>query len=447
MYNNLTFITRKDAESGKAALPDGKRKIFLSYRHSDEELLPLCQALATHVLEELDVAIWQDSGLTAGKKYDEEIAWAITNADALILLLTPNILQSKYVLETEIPLAINKRVPIIPVIAGISKSDIPKIEELVGRVHMPVWFYGEQKSLPEFPSDARKQLIDGLRLTLADKDLFAQAQLFYSKGLHSLSLRNLTTEQAFIKAYGSFFGMDESQDKELGERLMQSILRMYDVDEDFSRLQEEVTYELLKHYYTTGQPEAFFSQMRYAFENNHKKVLSLLFDAYRTQWYPNELSNESELSLLLLKTLYKNNFGKEWDSEEIFNNAEWSKVEPIETPLSDEKRIGEISFTGHTAYFQRLSDREIGLISDGACIGIFDVYASYGDVYTLFMAYDYSKEALIVLHADFDHYGPETATTCKLYRYEEDGIQAFSFISEWQRGLKRLPYDPYTFKS
>lgn len=447
MYNNLTFITRKDAESGKAALPDGKRKIFLSYRHSDEELLPLCQALATHVLEGLDVAIWQDSGLTAGKKYDEEIAWAITNADALILLLTPNILQSKYVLETEIPLAINKRVPIIPVIAGISKSDIPKIEELVGRVHMPVWFYGEQKSLPEFPSDARKQLIDGLRLTLADKDLFAQAQLFYSKGLHSLSLRNLTTEQAFIKAYGSFFGMDESQDKELGERLMQSILRMYDVDEDFGRLQEEVTYELLKHYYTTGQPEAFFSQMRYAFENNHKKVLPLLFDAYRTQWYPNELSNESELSLLLLKTLYKNNFGKQWDSEEIFNNAEWSKVEPIETPLSDEKRIGEISFSGHTAYFQRLSDREIGLISDGACIGIFDVYASYGDVYTLFMAYDYSKEALIVLHADFDHYGPETATTCKLYRYEEDGIQAFSFISEWQRGLKRLPYDPYTFKS
>ncbi|MBQ9975193.1 MAG: toll/interleukin-1 receptor domain-containing protein [Clostridia bacterium] len=447
MLNNLTFITRKDTETGEPVLPDGKRKVFVSYRHSDEELLPLCQALATHILSELDVAIWQDSGLTAGKKYDEEIAWAITNADALILLLTPNILQSKYVLETEIPLAINKRVPIIPVIAGISKSDIPIIEELVGRIHMPVWFYGEQKALPEFPSDARKQLIDGLKLTLADKDLFAQAQLFYNKGLHSLSLRNLTTEQAFIKAYGSFFGMDESQDKELGERLMQSIIRMYDVDEDFSRLQEEVTYELLKHYYITGQPEAFLPQMKYAFAKNHKKVLSLLFDAYRTQWYSNVLAHESELSILLLKTLYKNNFGKEWDSEEIFKNAEWSTIEVSDAPLSDEKKIGEVSFLGHTAYFQRLSGCEIGLIADGYCIGKFDVYASCGDVYTLFMAYDYTEEALIVLHADFDHYGPETATTCKVYRFDGDRIQAFSFISEWQRGLKRLPYDPYTFKS
>ncbi len=445
MLNNLTFITRKDAETGESALPEGKRKIFISYRHSDEELLPLCQALAKHILKELDVAIWRDSGLTAGKKYDEEIAWAITNADALILLLTPNITKSQYVLETEIPLAISRQIPIIPVIAGISKGDIPTIEELVGRVHMPIWFYGEQASVPEFPTEAREQLINGLKLTLADKDLFAQAQLFYNKGLSSLSLRHLTPEQTFIKAYGSFFGMDESLDKEIGEKLMQSILRMHNLDEDFSKLQEQVTYELLRHFYTTGNAELFLSQMRYAFEKNYKNVLSLLFDAYRTQWHADKLSEESELSLLLFKTLYKNNFGKEWDAEELFNNADLSTVQAKDTPLTDEKRVGEIAFSDHTAYFQKLSYTTVGLILDGRCIDKFEVYASYGDVYTLFMAYDKALDVIVTLHADFDHYGPETATTCKIYKIEGNDIQVFSVISEWQKGLRRLPYDPYTF--
>ena len=119
---NLSFITRKDPLNGEPLPAEGKRKIFLSYKHSDEVDLPLCEKLAEYVLKELDVAIWYDHKLTAGKRYDEEIQSAIAQSDAFILLLTPNILSSKYVLEQEIPFAIKQQVAIIPVIAGISEK-------------------------------------------------------------------------------------------------------------------------------------------------------------------------------------------------------------------------------------------------------------------------------------------------------------------------------------
>ena len=62
----------------------------------------------------------------------------------------------------------------------------------------------------------------------------------------------------------------------------------------------------------------------------------------------------------------------------------------------------------------------------------------------MYMAYDAGQHALIVLHSDFDHYGPESHTTAELYVID-DGIRKYAFGSEWIKGIKPLPYSPYTF--
>ena len=446
--HNLSFITRKDPATGGMVLPEGKRKLFISYRHADEALLPLCEKLSEYILEALDVAIWYDHKLTAGREYDEEIRNAITRSDAFVLLLTPNIISSKYVLEQEVPFAIKQQVAIIPIIAGISEKDLPTIEKLVGRVHMPVWFWGSHDQTPEFSKDAKDQLLYGLKLAIASKDLIEEAKLFYEKGYQNVSMRNLTPEQIFVKAYGNLFGVDATADKSLGIKLLESILGMYGDDQEFTDFQEQVACELLSHFYRTNQPDLLYPYMRSAVEKQNDRVFPLLFNLYRTQWHSEFLCREADLSFALLEKLYKKNFETDLDVAKLICSTKERALQSFSDSTSDLPHIGELEFDGHTAYFQKslTEDRTVNLFIDGRCVSKYSVYSSCGDVYLLYMAYDRKHRSLITLHADFDHYGPETYTRCEIYLFDGHHIRFYSFGSEWLRGLRQLPYSPYTFK-
>ena len=223
---HVAYVTRIDPDTGSMTPPEGKRKIFISYRHADEEKLPLCKLLADYILSKLDVAIWYDRNLTVGEEYDREIQEAITRSDAFILLLSPQILESGYVFSTEVPLARKNHVAVIPVIAGLSERDIPLVEDHVGRIHLSTWFVGERTQAPDFPQENLISFLNGLRLSLASKDLLDQARIFFERGSGSVSLRYLTPEQIFIKAYGYLFGVTDQGDKGVGIRLMESILAM-----------------------------------------------------------------------------------------------------------------------------------------------------------------------------------------------------------------------------
>ncbi len=56
--NSLSFITRNDPKTGRPCAHEGKRKVFLIYKHSDEQERPLCHKLASYILECHDVAVW-----------------------------------------------------------------------------------------------------------------------------------------------------------------------------------------------------------------------------------------------------------------------------------------------------------------------------------------------------------------------------------------------------
>lgn len=432
------------------APPDGKRKVFISYKHSDEEALPLCRLLASYILDRHDVAIWYDCQLTAGEEYDKEIQRAIKQSDAFVLLLSPSALASKYITEREVPFAMENQVAILPLVAGMAEEELEQAEKLLGRVHMPVWFFGKREQAPAFPPEALKQFLDGLMLCLANKDLLAQVNLFYERGNHTVSMRYLTPEQVFMKAYGCLFGVDAEADRSLGVKLMESILGSYGGDEEFIALQKQVAYELLAHSFRSNRPELFFTYILPLTEKGFDNLFPLLFEVYSSCWHAELLCRETELSMAMLRHFHKTHFGESFDADAFAARIDAAEPLPIckPAPASALPHIGELDCGGYTAYFRKseTEERTVNLIIGGQCVQSYDVYASYGDIYLLFLAYDAKRRLIITLHSDFDHYGPETIIRGGVFRVDEDGIRSCAFTSDWLRGLRRLPYSPTTFK-
>lgn len=465
----MSYITRTDPETGLHEPHENKRKVFISYKHADEERLPLCHRLAEYILEKFDVAVWYDCQLTAGEAYDKEIKSAIESSDVFIWLLTPTVLTSRYIIEKEIPLAIGHQLAIIPIIAGLDEKMIPEVEKVVGSVHMPLWFQGEREDVPEFPYEKLEQLWGGLSLAIANKDLLSQAELFLARGGDKLSLRYLTPEQVFIKAYGCLFGVTALGDKSEGVKLMESILASYTADKDFEIFQKEVALELLCHFYRSDQPALFFTYLKLAIDKGLdgkmpdrisylffdgttkyiKSIYEFLFLAYKESFHSEVLSYESELSFALFKACYHQNFGREFEKDELLSALD--AAEPISLDryqvLEEGKAVGVTVFDTHRAYLQRaqVDPHAVDLIVDGRRIATYDLYASFGDVYMIYLAYDREGDALLVLHSDFDHYGVECATTLQAFRLEGESIRCVTKYSDWLRGRRDLPYNPHTF--
>lgn len=462
----LTYLTRPNPETGKPQPHEGKRKVFLSYRHADEQHLPLCRLLAEQILSVFDVAVWYDSQLTAGECYDEEIQAVLSEADAAIVLLTPTILSSAYILETEIPSALQNQISVIPVLAGISETDIPRIEQVVGRIHMPTWFLGKRDEAPPFPRQGLEQLWNGIALSIASKDLLSQASLFCERGGDTLSLRYLTPEQVFIKAYGCLFGVRRLGDKPTGVKLMESILHSYGADTDFETLQREVGIALLCHFYTTNKPELFCTYAKRMLEKGlEKKLLTngifyhmqgdtadrerslydLLFHVYRNGWHPEVLCTEHDLSLALFRACFLQNYGRAWSPEDV-ETMQANKV--LCTPQSPTakagRKVGMLTFDGHTAYLAERDNETAELILDGQCLATVDVFAAVGDVSMAYLAYDADAKLLLLLHSEFDHYDVETVTDCRAFSLADDRIYEMRGARGCVRGLSHFPFSPHT---
>ena len=314
---------------------------------------------------------------------------------------------------------------------------------------MPVWFFDRQERPLPFKAEAKEQFLNGLAVSIANKDLLDQATLFYERGNHHVSLRYLTPEQVFVKAYGCLFGVEHAGDKSLGVRLMESILGSYGSDEEFLALQKQVAYELLKHLYRTNEPELLFTYLRSALQKGYDDLFTLLSEIYQKQWHSELLQQQSALSMALFAHFYRRNFGSVWQTETVVVMLDQAVPMPLPGMAyeSDAPHIGKIDCDGQSAYFRKSKKetRVVELVIDGRVIAQYDVYASYGDVYTLFLAYDAHHRVILTLHSDFDHYGPESCISLQAFRNDPDGVRAVSYRSDWVKGLRRLPYGPYTF--
>lgn len=98
-------------------------RLFLSYRKKDRERALLLLRLIHSFPECRDIGIWFDDFLTEGEEFTEEISRKLRDSDAVLLAVTPHILEKgNYVLETEYPEAIENGKKVIPVM--IEETDL-----------------------------------------------------------------------------------------------------------------------------------------------------------------------------------------------------------------------------------------------------------------------------------------------------------------------------------
>lgn len=114
-------------------------QVFLSYAEPDESVARRVAA----GLEKANLKVWYDHNLRAGMNWADEIAKALRESKAMVVLLTPAALRSKQV-RREIEYALGDETyshRLVPVIVGspekLPKKDIPWILQSFKMVNLP----------------------------------------------------------------------------------------------------------------------------------------------------------------------------------------------------------------------------------------------------------------------------------------------------------------------
>jgi hypothetical protein len=103
-------------------MPARKLKVFISYAHKDEEIKNELEAHLIGLKRSELIDVWNDRQIMGGDVWDETIIAELQAADIIILLISVSFLNSKYIWEKEVALAMerhkNKTARVIPVIAS-----------------------------------------------------------------------------------------------------------------------------------------------------------------------------------------------------------------------------------------------------------------------------------------------------------------------------------------
>lgn len=260
----LNYVTRTDPETGLFYPAESRRKIFLSYKKSDN-LYNLRDRTVECILDALDCAVWYDSALTPGVDYDEEILQAIRDSDAVVLLLTPNILRSAYVWDVEITAAVKMRKGIIPIALGISQEDLTLVEQKLGHRQLLSGGYlqGEENATRlKFLED----LGHALHYFVVSMDLAMQISRFFASRKHLLPFRALSMEQLYVMAFGYLKGIGITADPPKGSNLLSSLLHIPAEDSETRQLQAAIACELMLFHRSESNPEAAIAYGRQAME-------------------------------------------------------------------------------------------------------------------------------------------------------------------------------------
>jgi hypothetical protein len=105
-------------------------KIFLSYSHEDEAMKTQLDRNLIALKKNNRIEVWQDRAIMPGDVWNEEIKNALATADIILLLISVDFNNSKYIWENELNIALErherKEARIIPVILRTCDwSDMP----------------------------------------------------------------------------------------------------------------------------------------------------------------------------------------------------------------------------------------------------------------------------------------------------------------------------------
>jgi TIR domain len=108
--------------------------IFIAYSHKDKEHLEELRTFISPLIRNKKVSVWFDGEIRAGSVWDDEIKKALHRADIILLLVSPNSLNSDYFYEKEVTDALERHTKnlarVIPIILNPCLWDDTPLHEI-----------------------------------------------------------------------------------------------------------------------------------------------------------------------------------------------------------------------------------------------------------------------------------------------------------------------------
>ena len=97
--NAIDAITRKELNNKKIGT-----SIFISYSRKDSDWIDRLRTLMRPAERKGIISTWIDNDIEYGKQWEEQILYRLEHTQSALLLVTENLLKSKYVREIELPI-------------------------------------------------------------------------------------------------------------------------------------------------------------------------------------------------------------------------------------------------------------------------------------------------------------------------------------------------------
>ena len=112
-----------------------KINLFISYSRDDKQYLP--ELLTSIEGQSKKIVIWYDKKIPGGSEWDDDIKEKLNTADIVLLLLSPFFLNSKFIRENELPIAIKRsearECVVVPIrVRSCILDNYPEIKKLQG---------------------------------------------------------------------------------------------------------------------------------------------------------------------------------------------------------------------------------------------------------------------------------------------------------------------------
>jgi TPR repeat protein len=276
--------------TGERKSSDGLQKIFVSYKKSDNKINN-CRDRVIGKIHDLDCAVWVDEFLHGGADYKQEIETAITACQAVILVVTNEILSSDFVWNTEIALAKEQDKPIIPIAFDLVTEKLGEVERRCVKKpdedHIQILHWPSSKDqknelthydpMKEFD----EKLENALKLHVLEAELHNRIVWFFREKRHLGSSANLSPTQQLLRGVGYLRGIEVEKDIEFGLEILKGITDISPSDEALDKTKRDCSEEIGIYYNRVQDDENAILWLEkadsYGYSNNTALLLSDIY--------------------------------------------------------------------------------------------------------------------------------------------------------------------------